>query len=65
MSSEKLRNNYREDEAEKPAWKVERERDLARKKKIGEMAVGAAAIVLIGVALSHSAKTSEIMNDEE
>ena len=36
-----------------------------RKKKIGEMAVGAAAIVPIGVALSHSAKTSEIMNDEE
>ena len=65
MSSEKLRNNYREDEAEKPAWKVERERDLARKKKIGEMVVGAAAAVLIGIVLSHSAKTSEIMNDEE
>ena len=65
MSSEKLGGNYRATESEKPAWKVERERDLARKRRIGEAAIGAAAAVLIGVALSHSAKTSEIMNDEE
>lgn len=65
MSSEKLGGNYRAIESEKPAWKVERERDLARKRRIGEAAIGAAAAVLIGVALSHSAKTSEIMNNEE
>lgn len=65
MSSEKLGNNNKGGETEKPAWKIERERDLARKKKIGEIAVGAAAAVLIGMVLSHSMKTSEIMKDKE
>ena len=60
MSGERLSNKY-----EKPAWKVERERDLARKKKIGESVIGAAAAVIIGFVLMHSAKTSEIMNNEE
>ena len=65
MSSEKLGGNYRATESEKPAWKVERENDLMRKRRIGEVAMGAAAAVLVGIVLSHSAKTSEIMNDEE
>lgn len=65
MSSEKLGGNYRATESEKPAWRVERERDLARKRKLGEAAIGAVAAVLIATALSHSAKTSEIMNNEE
>ena len=60
MSGERLSNNY-----EKPAWKVEREQDLARKRKIGEVAIGVAAAAIVGLALMHSAKTSEIMNDEE
>lgn len=64
MSGESINNGNRS-EAEKPAWKVERERDLARKRRIGEAAIGLAAAVLVGVALSHSAKTSEIMNNEE
>ena len=61
MNSERINDNY-----EKPAWKVEREQDLARKKKIGKNVLGivAAAAVVAG-ALSHSAKTSEIMGDEE
>ena len=61
MNSERINDNY-----EKPAWKVEREQDLARKKKIGKNVLGivAAAAVVAG-ALSHSAKTSEIMSDEE
>ncbi len=65
MSSEKLGGDYRVTKSEKPVWKVEREQELARKRRIGEAAIGAVAAVLIGVALSHSAKTSEIMNDEE
>ncbi len=65
MNSEKLSGNYAGDKMEKPAWKVERERDLARKRKIGEVVMGVAAAAIIGVVLSHSAKTSEIMNDEE
>lgn len=64
MTSERLNNNRTEDE--KPAWMVERERDLAKKRRIGETVLGlAAAIAIIGGALSHSAKTSEIMTDEE
>ena len=65
MSSEKLGGNYGATESEEPVWMVERKRDLAKKRRIGEAAIGAVAAVLIGVALSHSAKTSEIMNDEE
>lgn len=65
MSSEKLKSNYRETDAEKPAWKVERERDLAKKRKIGEAVLGVVAAAMIGAALSHSAKTSEIMENEE
>lgn len=65
MNKERLGGNYAADETEKPAWKVERERDLARKRKIGEVVMGVAAAAIIGVVLAHSAKTSEIMNDEE
>lgn len=65
MSSEKLSTNYGGNDGEKPAWKIERERDLKRKRRVGEAAIGAAAAVIIGIALSHSAKTSEIMNNEE
>lgn len=57
--------NNRKNKLEKPAWMVERERDLARKKRIGEIAIGAAAAVLIGIILSRGMKTSEIMDDEE
>lgn len=61
MNSERINDNY-----EKPAWKVEREQDLARKRKIGKNVLGivAAAAVVAG-ALSHSAKTSEIMNGKQ
>lgn len=65
MNSEKLGGNYTGEEAEKPDWKAEREKDLARKKKIGGGVMGAVAAVLIGVALTHGVKTSEIMNEEE
>ena len=60
MSGERLNNSY-----EKPDWKVEREQELDRKRKIGEAAIGLAAAALVGLALMHSAKTSEIMSDEE
>ena len=65
MRNEKLGGSYDNADAEKPAWKVERERDLAKKRKIGEAAIGLVAAAMIGLALSHSAKTSEIMNNEE
>lgn len=65
MNSEKLSGNYEGVESEKPAWKVEREQDLARKKRIGEAVIGVAAAAIIGAALMHSAKTSEIMSNEE
>ena len=61
MSGERLSNNY-----EKQDWRVEREQDLARKKKIGKNVLGiVAATAVVAGALSHSAKTSEIMSDEE
>ena len=65
MSSEKLDSNYYQAPAEKPAWKVEREKDLARKRKIGEKVIGAAAIAIMAIVLSHCAKTSEIARNEE
>lgn len=65
MSSEKLRGGYNRNDGERSGWKAEREQDLARKRRIGELAVGLAAMTMIGVVLSHSAKTSEIMNNEE
>ena len=66
MSSEKLKGGYYDEEADKPDWKIERERDLARKMKIGRNALGLAlAVGIIGVALAHGGKTKEIMSDEE
>lgn len=65
MRSEKLGDNYRRTEVEKPAWKAERERDLARKRRIGEVAVGMATMAVIIGVLAHGVKTSEIMSDEE
>jgi len=64
MNSERVGGNNRRG-AEKPDWLKERERDLARKKKIGEFAVGLAAMAIVGMVLSHSARTSEIMENEE
>ena len=64
MNSEKLGGNNTNNE--KPAWKVEREQEIARKMKIGGMALGVvAAGAIVAGALSHSAKTSEIMSNEE
>lgn len=60
MNNERLSSNYN-----KPDWKAEREQDLARKRRIGEVAIGLAAMAVIGMVLTHSAKTSEIMKDEE
>ena len=68
MSRKKFDYNNRingKNKLEKPDWMVERESDLARKKRIGEIAIGAAAAVLIGIILSRGMKTSEIMEDEE
>lgn len=65
MSRKTFGNNNRKNKSEKPDWMVERESDLARKKRIGEIAIGAAAAVLIGIILSRGMKTSEIMDDEE
>ena len=66
MSSEKLGGDYKVTESEKPAWKVEREQELARKMKIGKNVIGAAlATAIIGLVLSHGMKTSEIMESEE
>lgn len=64
MGSEKLGGNYENRRGERD-WKKERERDLTRKRRIGEVAVGMVAMTLIAAALAHSTKTSEIMNDEE
>ena len=65
MNSERLKSNYG-GEIEKSDWKIERERDLAKKKrKIGEVALGLTAAAIIGVVLAQGAKTSEIMSDEE
>ena len=63
MDSERLSSNNTE--AGKPAWKVERERELARKRKIGEKVIGATAIAIMAIVLSHCAKTSDIMGNEE
>lgn len=66
MNSERINSGYTREESEKPDWKIERERDLARKRKIGETAIGiVAAAAIIGMALTHSAKTKEIMDDAE
>lgn len=63
MNRERLSSNNTE--AEKPAWKVEREKDLARKKNTAKKVLLAFGAAVIATAISHSAKTSEIMNDRE
>ncbi len=60
MNSEKLGGGNTE--AEKPDWKVEREQDLARKRKIGEVALGVAAAAFM---LAHGMSGEEIMKGEE
>lgn len=60
MNSEKLGGGNTE--AEKPDWKVEREQDLARKRKIGEVALGVAAAAFI---FAHGMSDKEIMDGEE
>ena len=64
MNNEKIGGDYKNNKKEKPEWQVERERELNR--KIGGVAMGGAmAAVLVAMVLAHSAKTSEIMNNEE
>ncbi|MBR3115708.1 hypothetical protein IKF30_00545 [Candidatus Saccharibacteria bacterium] len=65
MSSERLGGNYGRTRNEKSDWKAEREREVAKKRKIGEIAIGAVAAAIVGVVLAHGMKTSEIMDDEE
>ena len=63
MSSEKLKSSGAE--AEKPDWKVEREREVAKtKRRLGEVAMGTVAALIVAAALTHGAKTTEIMDDE-
>ena len=65
MSSEKLVGNYNRTRKEKLDSQLRREQELARNKQIGKNVVRALAVGIVLIALAHSAKTTEIMDNAE
>ena len=59
MSNERLGGNYREDEEGKPAWKVEREKQLNRYKKMGLAAIAAATLAVGSYGANSMNKSTE------